>query len=169
MKETSPPPTPRDTAPVVIRPAHSGDRPFVRELAGGVFSIYGSYDRYLTEWFDTEGVYTLIGEVDGKPVGLAMLMAYPNRTKITEALVDLLAIAVQPEFQSRGVGTALLERALEEAPNLDSVLPIREIHLSVADGNARGQRLFARQGFRFSRDEGIYPAGQRALHMVKPL
>jgi ribosomal protein S18 acetylase RimI-like enzyme len=43
------------------------------------------------------------------------------------------------------------------------------MHLSVAEGNSRAQRLFARRGFRRTGGEGIYPAGQRALHMVKVL
>ena len=152
-----------------MRCAIEEDRAFVRRLAYSVFSIYGSYDRYLVEWFDTQGVVTLVGELDRQAVGLAMLMAYPNRLKGNEALADLLAIAVDPEFQNQGVGTALLERAIAEAPLLDSKYPIREIHLSVAEGNARGQRMFSRHGFRFSSDEGIYPAGQRALHMARSL
>ncbi len=169
MRETTPRPAARAGGRVSVRVASEEDRAFVRRLAHAVFSIYGSYDRYLAEWFDTKGVVTLVGEIDGQPAGLAMLMAYPNRKKRNEALADLLAIAVAPEFQTQGVGTALLEKAMEEAPLLDSKHPIREIHLSVADGNARGQRLFSRHGFRFSSDEGIYPAGQRALHMSRPL
>ena len=169
MRETTPRPAAGAGGKLSVRVASEEDRAFVRRLAHTVFSIYGSYDRYLAEWFDTKGVVTLVGEIDRQPVGLAMLMAYPNRKKRNEALADLLAIAVAPEFQTQGVGTALLEKAMEEAPLLDSEHPIREIHLSVAEGNARGQRLFARHGFRFSSDAGIYPAGQRALHMSKPL
>lgn len=167
MKETSPRQSSR--AGVVFRPARPEDRHFVRRLGERVFSIYGSYDRYLVEWFDTNGVVTLMAEIDQTPVGLAMLMAYPNPAKRTEALADLLAIAVAPEYQSQGIGTMLLERSIEHAPLLDATVPIREIHLSVAENNARGQRLFSRHGFRYSRDEGLYPAGQRALHMLRPL
>lgn len=169
MRETTPKPVARAGGKLSVRVATREDRAFVRQLAHSVFSIYGSYDRYLVEWFDTKGVMTLIGEAAGLPLGLAMIMAYPNRMRRNEALADLLAIAVVPEFQTQGVGTALLERAIAEAPLLESQHPIREIHLSVAEGNARGQRLFSRHGFRFSRDEGIYPAGQRALHMTRPL
>ena len=169
MKETTPKPAPRVAEPVVFRPARRQDRHFVRELAEQVFSVYGSYDRYLVEWFDTEGVVTLLAEIDQTLVGLTMLMAYPNPAKRTEALADLLAIAVTPEYQSLGIGTLLLRKSIEEAPLLDAVIPIREIHLSVAETNARGQRLFSRHGFRYSRDEGLYPAGQRALHMSRPL
>jgi ribosomal protein S18 acetylase RimI-like enzyme len=67
------------------------------------------------------------------------------------------------------VGTVLLDKAIEEAPLLLSPLPIVEMHLSVAEGNSRAQRLFARRGFRRTGEVGIYPAGQRALHMVKIL
>ncbi len=169
MRETTPRPAARAGGRLSVRVATGDDRAFVRRLAHSVFSIYGSYDRYLVEWFDTQGVLTLVGELDEQPVGLAMLMAYPNRMKGDEALADLLAIAVVPEFQTQGVGTALLTKAIAEAPLLDSEHPIREIHLSVADGNARGQRLFSQHGFRFSRDEGIYPAGQRALHMSRSI
>jgi ribosomal protein S18 acetylase RimI-like enzyme len=169
MKETSPRAASQAASAVVFRPAQPQDRHFVRELGERVFSIYGSYDRYLVEWFETRGVVTLMAEIDQTPVGLAMLMAYPNPAKRTEALADLLAIAVAPEYQSQGIGTLLLEKSLEHAPLLDATIPIREIHLSVAENNVRGQRLFSRHGFRYSREEGLYPAGQRALHMSRPL
>jgi len=169
MKEITPRAASRTAPTVSFRAARSQDRPFVRSLAERVFSIYGSYERYLVEWFDTQGVVTLVAEIDQTPVGLAMLMAYPNPAKQSEALADLLAIAVAPEYQAQGIGTLLLRKSIEHAPLLDAVIPIREIHLSVAENNARGQRLFSRHGFRYSRDEGIYPAGQRALHMSRPL
>ncbi|MGH9460119.1 MAG: GNAT family N-acetyltransferase [Vicinamibacteria bacterium] len=169
MKETSPRAGSQAASAVVFRPAQPQDRHFVRELGERVFSIYGSYDRYLVEWFETRGVVTLMAEIDQTPVGLAMLMAYPNPANRTEALADLLAIAVTPEYQSQGIGTLLLEKSIEQAPLLDATIPIREIHLSVAENNARGQRLFSRYGFRYSREEGLYPAGQRALHMSRSL
>ena len=169
MKETTPRAASEAANAVSFRLAQPEDRRFVRELGERVFSIYGSYDRYLVEWFETRGVVTLMAEIEQTPVGLAMLMAYPNPANRGEALADLLAIAVAPEHQSQGIGTLLLEKSIEHAPLLDTTIPIREIHLSVAETNARGQRLFSRHGFRYSRDEGIYPAGQRALHMSRPL
>jgi ribosomal protein S18 acetylase RimI-like enzyme len=155
--------------PVRLRPAQPDDRSFVSELAVKVFSIYGSYGRYLTDWFDEESVTTLIGEIDQERVGLLMLAARPSHIHPDRGVAELLAIAVKPSHQSRGLGTILLEKAIEEAPRLPSPLPIVEMHLSVADGNSRAQRLFSRRGFRRTGGEGIYPAGQRALHMVKGL
>ena len=61
MRETKPPPAPRAGGKLAVRGAQAEDRAFVRRLAHTVFSIYGSYDRYLVEWFDTEGVVTLVG------------------------------------------------------------------------------------------------------------
>jgi ribosomal protein S18 acetylase RimI-like enzyme len=151
------------------RPAQPADRSFVHDLAAEVFSVYGSYGRYLTEWFDAEGVTTLIGEIEQEQVGLLMFTLHPNQKNPKEAVAELLAIAVKPSYQSRGVGTCLMQKAIEEAPRLPCPLPIVEIHLSVADGNSRAQRLFAGRGFRLTGGEGIYPAGQRALHMVKKL
>lgn len=152
-----------------IRPAVPQDRSFVRALALEVFSIYGSYDSYLTDWFDMDEVQTWIGEIDGERVGLMMLVPRPHPWKTKEAVADLLAIAVSPSHQTRGVGTELLSKAIEEARTLPAPFPIREMHLSVAETNARAQRLFSRRGFRIISGHGIYPAGQRAFHMVKVL
>ena len=57
---------------VHIRPAGLQDRSFLRELAQKVFSVYGSYDRYLTEWSDSDETITLIGEIGDERVGLAI-------------------------------------------------------------------------------------------------
>lgn len=154
-------------ATVQIRRARPQDRGFIRELAEKVFAVYGSYDRYLTEWSDGQGTTTLIGEVGDQPVALAMLAVHPSPRNPGAAVAELLAIAVDPRFQSRGIGAILLETAIDETSRLPAPFPIVEIHLSVAEGNARAQRLFARRGFRFTAGEGVYPAGQRALHMVK--
>ncbi len=150
-----------------IRRAGLEDRIFLRELAQKVFSVYGSYDRYLTEWSDSDETVTLIGVIGDEQVGLAMLVVHPRQRSRTEAVAELLAIAVEPRFQSKGVGSMLFEKVIEEASRLP--VPIVEMHLSVAEGNSRAQRLFARRGFRLIAGEGVYPAGQRALHMVKVL
>ena len=82
-------------------------------------------------------------------------------------MADLVAIAVRPEYQTRGVGQRLLTGALETASHL--VPAVDRLWLVVADGNARAQRLFSRNGFRAVDGVGVYPGGQRALRMVKPM
>jgi ribosomal protein S18 acetylase RimI-like enzyme len=95
-----------------------------------------------------------------------MLAIHPESPE-QDAVAELLSIAVLPELRSRGIGAALLDRAIEAAR--ESSLELREIRLSVAEGNARAQRMFARRAFRIGQVIGRYPAGQRALFMVKEL
>lgn len=154
---------------IQVRLARSEDREFVHELAIEVFSVYGSYGRYLTQWFDSEGVHTWIAETEHEQVGLTMIGIARHPTLTRSAVADLLAIAVKPSYQTKGVGTILLRNAIDVAPSMPSPFPIIEMHLSVAETNARAQRLFSRRGFRMISGEGVYPAGQRALHMVKKL
>jgi ribosomal protein S18 acetylase RimI-like enzyme len=169
MKDSIDSPKSTEQPTVEVRPAQKQDRDFVRSLAVDVFSIYGSYGHYLTEWFDSDEVTTWIGEIERTPVGLVMLQPRPHRRNPQAAVAELLAIAVEPVKQSRGIGSYLLDYAIREASTLPCPLPIIEIHLSVAEGNSKAQRLFSRRGFRFRGGEGIYPAGQRALHMIRKL
>ena len=127
---------------------------------------YGSYDRYLIGYLEEEGVSTCVGLLEDEPVGFYMLTDYEH-PEGRGSLADLLAIAVNPEHQSRGIGRQLLRGAIDESGAMES--SPREICLFVAEGNSRGQRLFARHSFRFRGGVGIYPAGQRALSMVKTL
>lgn len=152
---------------LTVRLGKPEDGDFIAELGRKVFSAYGSYDRYLHEWFSSPGVVTLVAEVEGVPAGAAMLAKLGADD--SRGLAELLAIAVEPALQSRGVGSFLLRQAIGLAPRLASDPPVREIHLSVAEGNARAERLFARHGFRRLAGSGVYPAGQRARLMVKQL
>jgi ribosomal protein S18 acetylase RimI-like enzyme len=152
-----------------VRISRSEDREFVRDLAIEVFTVYGSYGSYLTEWFDSGEVSTWIAEAEQEKVGLTMIGIKPHPSLAQKAVADLLAIAVRPSYQTKGVGTILLRHAIDVAPNIPSPFPIVEMHLSVAETNVRAQRLFSRRGFRMISGEGIYPSGQRALHMMRKL
>lgn len=151
---------------VSIRAAEPRDLEFVRALCKRVFLVYGSYDQYVADWFSSGEVATYVAERDGIAMGFCMLRIHAARPE-EPPVAELLAIAVVPELQSRGVGGALLERCFAVA--LESEPAAAEIRLSVAEGNARAQRMFARNGFRIQPASGVYPAGQRALFMVKPL
>lgn len=149
-----------------IRAAERGDGDFIRSLARSVFLVYGSYDQYLAEWFSSAEVSTYVAELSGTPAGFCMMRIHPAGPT-TPVTAELLAIAVAPELQSRGVGNALLAKCFAVSRASDP--PALEMRLSVAEGNARAQRMFARNGFRITPSSGVYPAGQRALFMVKTL
>jgi ribosomal protein S18 acetylase RimI-like enzyme len=145
---------------VPLREAAPSDIDFIRSLSRRLFLAYGSYHRYVEEWFHHETVKTMIAEIEGQPAGFVMIA-------LRSGAADLIALAVSPELQSRGAGKALLGRAIGLARDSDPGM--REIHLQVAEGNARAQRMFAKHGFRVRAETGIYPAGQRAVFMVKAL
>jgi ribosomal protein S18 acetylase RimI-like enzyme len=151
---------------LTLRPAHDSDLDFLLALCRKVFLEFGSYDRYMAEWFREEIVSTFVAEVDCSPAGFFMMAIHPESPS-SEAVAELLSIAVVPELRSRGIGAALLDRGIALAR--ESGLDLKEIRLSVAEGNARAQRMFARRGFRIGHVIGVYPAGQRALFMIKTL
>jgi ribosomal protein S18 acetylase RimI-like enzyme len=159
--ERSPP-----AADILLRPALRCDLDFIVALCRRVFLEFGSYDRYVADWFREGIVTTCIAESGSVTAGFFMLAIHPPDGS-EEAVAELLSIAVVPELRSKGIGGALLDRAIALAR--ESSLAPREIRLSVAEGNARAQRMFARRGFRIGQVVGVYPAGQRALYMSKAL
>ncbi len=152
-----------------LRPARDTALDFILDLCRKVFLEFGSYDRYVADWFPEEIVTTCVAEVDEAPAGFFMLAIHPpgGAPPFSESVAELLSIAVVPELCSRGIGAALLDRAILFAR--ESSLGPTDIRLSVAEGNARAQRMFARRGFRIGHLVGVYPAGQRALFMSKAL
>lgn len=81
--------------------------------------------------------------VDGQLVGYAALcFGYSIEFGGQDAFVDELFIA-EP-FRARGLGSSALESLIAEA----RVLGLSALHLEVACGNDRAQRLYERCGFR---------------------
>jgi ribosomal protein S18 acetylase RimI-like enzyme len=153
---------------MTIRAGSAADLEFVRRVAVAVFSDFGDYGRIIPDWLANDGVLTYVAEEEAVPVGFIMLGFY--RVEGESYAADLLAIAVAPEAQSRGVGRRLLDHALATARATRRRLPVREVRLSVADTNARARRMFAAAGFvELDGEHGRYDGGQRALHMMKRL
>jgi ribosomal protein S18 acetylase RimI-like enzyme len=155
-----------------IRRGGASDAPFVRSVAVDVFSHFGDYGRILPGWLLHDGVLTHVAEedVDGltRPVGYTMLGFYPVPRE--EFVADLLAIAVAPAAQGRGVGKKLLEHAVKHVLVAKRRLQLREMRLSVADTNPHARALFEQFGFTIvDGDHGWYDGGQLALHMVRKL
>ena len=156
-------------AMVRIRRGGAADAAFVRVVAEQVFAELGDYGRILPTWLLHDGVLTHVAEEEGHAVGYTMLGFYsaaPPRQ--TEYVADLLAIAVAPGAQGRGIGKQLLDHAIGQAALARRRLPVTELRLSVAEPNARARHLFQQFGFHFVEGEhGRYDGGQRALHMAR--
>lgn len=83
----------------------------------------------------------LVCEVDGRAVGhLGILMnASPRRKHVAT-----FGIAVHPDFQGRGVGSALVAEMLRLA---DNWLNLVRVELTVASDNVRAMALYRKHGF----------------------
>jgi L-phenylalanine/L-methionine N-acetyltransferase len=88
-----------------------------------------------------EGLYHLVACVDEEVVGHLGLETFsaPRRRHAGQ-----IGMAVRDDWQGRGVGTALMEAALDLA---DDWLNLRRIELSVYAENAAGIALYEKFGF----------------------
>jgi ribosomal protein S18 acetylase RimI-like enzyme len=87
----------------------------------------------------------------------------------SHVVADLLALAVLPAHQRKGLGTKLLHHVIEVAERVAPSSKITSLRLTVAETNTSAQRLYARNGFRVVDGSATYDRGQRALRMVRAL
>ena len=105
---------------------------------------------------------TFISMAGGSPVGFVMIGALLGDRE-GETRAEVLAIAVDPEFQHRGIGQELLQFAQRKMEEMGE----QRLFLYTAKENLVAQRLFLRSGYRpVGTKEGFYPSGQDALLMV---
>ena len=99
------------------------------------------YDAQYARAQSGESVY-LVAEVDGHVVGNCIIGRVGPAVTSEQAHVGELGISVDRKFRGRGIGTALLEQALEQSHSKFEVL-----YLSVFSFNTRAQKLYERFGF----------------------
>jgi len=170
----------------VIRRATLLDHPWLVELGAQAFAMLGDYRAILPAWLAQDNVMAWVTEVDGDRRGFTIIGFFhadqgapdpmgPSglvrpAASVEHNVADLLALAVEPAWQSRGLGRALLEHAVAMAAATAQAGRLRELRLCVADDNVIGQRLYRSSGFaRVAGDFGAYPGGQRAVRMIYPL
>jgi ribosomal protein S18 acetylase RimI-like enzyme len=106
------------------------------------------------------GSGTRPGTVPGTPDG---------GPKHHQVIADLLALAVLPTYQRKGIGTKLLDHVIDVAERVAPASKITQLRLTVAEHNVGAQRLYARNGFHIVEGAATYDRGQRALRMVRAL
>jgi ribosomal protein S18 acetylase RimI-like enzyme len=154
------------TPPVRIVPAHERHRQFVRRLSAEVFSRFGSYDETLPAMMEWPWIRTLVAETGNRTVGFAMI----SFEDLLAGEIDLAAIAVDPEWQSRGIGTALLDHVERLARSVVARGRQASVRLTVAEDNRPARKLFQGRGFRIVPGrEDRYSGGQRSLLLRKHL
>jgi ribosomal protein S18 acetylase RimI-like enzyme len=151
-----------------IRRAVRDDHPWIVSLGALVYLELGDYRQILPSWLDQRGVLAWVEADEAQRRGFAMLGFYPDEDGASVA--DLLALAIDPPFQRRGLGAALLEHVIGVAARVGPQHGIEELRLTVAHDNVVGQRMYAKHGFvKANVPPGRYAGGQRALRMVRPL
>jgi len=140
-----------------------------RAAAQFIYHTYrGHIDAAINDQYASlEGAERLIDNVFdlrgcGEPVPRASLVAVHRATQRLAGLVALTAVrpktshipqvAVTAEFQSRGLGTALLDLAFREAAHQG----YEEVSLTVTDLNHGALRLYERLGFQTLRTFGAF-------------
>jgi L-phenylalanine/L-methionine N-acetyltransferase len=89
-----------------------------------------------------EGLYSLVACVEGEVVGSLGLETSPTRWRMRH--VGSIGMAVRDDWQGRGIGTALMEAALDLA---DNWLNLTRIELRVYTDNAAAIALYKKFGF----------------------
>jgi ribosomal protein S18 acetylase RimI-like enzyme len=155
----------------VIRRAEVADHSWIIATGAEAYRDLGDYTRILPSWLEQPGVLAWIDQdVAGRGRAFAMLgfyMEVPGPS--SEVVADLLALAVLPVFQRRGIGSRLLTHVIEVAERVAPSSRISALRLTVAETNTAAQRLYARAGFRVIDGSATYDRGQRALRMARPL
>ncbi|MEW6268946.1 MAG: GNAT family N-acetyltransferase [Thermodesulfobacteriota bacterium] len=151
---------------VELRLGREDDRDFIVELAAATFAALGDYRATMSSWLAAADVGAVVATEGGERLGFALVAARRAIGFARRPTGELLAIALVPARQGRGIGRMLLERAELVARGWRAA----EMRLHTAESNVRAQRFFAAAGYRRHPSRpSVYPSGEQALEMVKPL
>ena len=159
----------------MIRRAEIQDYPWIVATGADAYLDLGDYTRILPSWLEQPGVlawidHELADRTSGR--GFAMLGFYledPEATGVPQVIADLLALAVIPAHQRRGIGQRLLTHVIDVAERVAPASNIHALRLTVAETNTGAPRMYLRAGFSIVDGSATYDRGQRALRMSRPL
>jgi putative acetyltransferase len=136
--------------PVIVRRAEPGDYEALQRIFSGPRAIAGTlqlpfpsaemWRKRLTE--PPEGLFSLVACVEDEVVGEISLHTSPTRWRMRH--VASIGMAVRDDWQGKGVGTALMEAALDLA---DNWLNLTRVELHVYVDNAPAIALYKKFGF----------------------
>jgi ribosomal protein S18 acetylase RimI-like enzyme len=150
---------------IIVRFSRASDYLFIRELSTSAFRPFGDYRDVVPEWHISDKSITLIACLEEAPLGFAMVGKPFSRYDQNNSS-ELLAIAVETEWQGKGIGKLLLKEIEKVA--LEAGIMTLFLHTAIENRNAR--KLFSDEGYRvWQIKKGFYPMGQDACVMAKKL
>lgn len=129
-------------------------------------SVVPEHADSLRGWARDPDAVLLVADSGGRVVGMVLLL--PGRDQggagdLVPGLRHLTGLAVRPECQRSGIGSALLDAALREAADRDA----RRVTLWTAEDNAAAQRLFVSRGFAPTGRSASNGGGRVMLHFER--
>ena len=135
---------------ITVRRTEPGDYEALRQIFAGPKVIWGTlqlpfpsaeqWRKRLAE--PPEGLFSLVACVEAEVVGQLGLHTFPNRPRRRH--VGQIGMAVRDDWQGKGVGSALMQAAIELA---DKWLNLRRLELEVFVDNEPAIRLYEKFGF----------------------
>jgi putative acetyltransferase len=135
---------------ITIRRVEPGDYEALQHIFSGPRVIWGTaqlpypsvemWRKRLAE--PPEGIFGIVACIDGEVVGHLNIHTFPNRPRRQHAAA--IGMTVRDDFQGQGVGTALLQAAIDLA---DNWLNLRRLELEVYTDNEPAVRLYTQAGF----------------------
>lgn len=149
-----------ELAGVSLRDMTETDVPAVEALERRLFPVDAwPLQMFFDELSQPETRRYVVGQVEGQIVAYAGLMCI-------EPIADVQTIAVVPEFEGKGIGSAILTELIEEARRRHAA----DVLLEVRADNPRAQQLYLRFGFeQIHVRPRYYRDGTDALIMRLPL
>jgi putative acetyltransferase len=136
--------------PITIRHIEPSDYEAVHKIFSGPQVVWGvlqvpfpsaeMWRKRLAE--PPEGFYSLVACADDEVIGQVGLHTFPNRPRRRHA--GQLGMAVRDDWQGKGVGTALMQAAIDLA---DKWLNLSRLELEVYTDNGPAIKLYQKFGF----------------------